>query len=86
MQTYFISMSAQGHAGIGETMYKIKITTFAYEKKKGAWKNVGVGFSTEEYESLKEAEDACREHERDIPGVLKVRCTPVSEEEYVIAV
>ena len=72
--------------GLEKTMYKIKITTFDYEKKKGVWKNVGVGFSTEEYESLKEAEDACREHERNIPGVLKVRCTPVSEEEYVIAV
>ena len=86
MQTYFISMSAQGHTGIGEDMFKIKMTTLAYQKEKKAWKNVGVGFSTEEYESLKEAEDACREHERDIPGVLKVRCTPVSEEEYVIAV
>ena len=67
-------------------MYKIKMTTLAYQKEKKAWENAGVGLSTEEYESLKEAGDACREHERDIPGVLKVRCTPVSEEEYVIAV
>lgn len=67
-------------------MFKIKMITFAYQKERKAWENAGVGLSTEEYESLKEAEDACRERERDIPGVLKVRCTPVSEDEYVIAV
>ena len=62
------------------------MTTLAYQKEKKAWENAGVGLSTEEYESLKEAGDACRVHEKDIPGVLKVRGTPVFEEEYVIAV